>query len=384
MPDTQRLIKKTKYYNAITGRLYDDIWDLLKNGLWKTLDIEQFERNTSKGVLRRNDWNPVLKSIVPNYPGMEWDEHLEKFIDKPYKPKKISNPSIETVVSAANDFFKKFGNKKIGVQLSGGLDSSIIIGLLRHLKIPFYLIGMSTNRYEFRTERFVQQLLQEWAVDSVLIDYEQHLPVSNLNEVIPYQYPDLLVNNFSSENAMACECQRLGVEVLLTGDGGDNVFADKISENYFESDWLPQVFSDVWLAENLYARKGVELVSFYADYGIMDSIYNLRLGAKEDNTKLWARKFFKDLLPQELVNYTYCADFWGLYIDGLHDAIPNLYKLFDKVFHTTGQIVFSKQSISEILGQDLMHAKKELYQKIESRVALAVWIDRLIVKGIIS
>jgi hypothetical protein len=105
------------------------------------------------------------------------------------------------------------------------LDSSIIIGLLSHLNIPFWLIGMTTKRYEFRTERHIQELLFPLAAEAILLDYDSHLPLSQLLEVPSHQHPELLSINYGSENAMAMACEQLGIEVLLTGDGGDNLVA---------------------------------------------------------------------------------------------------------------------------------------------------------------
>jgi hypothetical protein len=364
------------FVNITSGEKYLQLWEFLQSGGWKGLNPESFEFNNLKGVLKRNEWKAVLGDIIPIYPGMIWDENTRTITDPVYVPKKLK-PRMDAMLNAAEAFFKKYEGKKIGVQLSGGLDSSIIIGLLRYLDIPFYLIGMFTTRYEFRTERYIQQKLQEWTDHSVLIDYEQHLPMNHLDDVPPFQHPDLLALNYGSESAMAKESQKQGVQVLLTGDGGDNLFAEPIPVNHHECAWLPQVFSDSWSANIVYAPSGVELVPFYADPGIMDAVYNLRLGQGEDNAKLWARKFFKDFLPSELVNYTYCADFWGLYIDGLQQAISTVKKLFQTAHELTGHHCFSKSAAKELLGQDLLHAKKEMYQVIEARTAMALWLNVL-------
>lgn len=364
------------FINLNTGEKFQDIWDIIKTGGWRNLNPESFEYNNLKGVLKRNEWKPVIEDIIPIYTGMFWNAATKTATDPVYIPRKLS-PGMSTLLKASESFFQKYEGKKIGVQLSGGLDSSIIIGLMRYLGIPFHLIGMSTTRYEFRTERYVQQKLQKWTDNSILIDYEQYLPMSNLENIPPYQYPDMLALNYGSENAMALECKKQGIEVLLTGDGGDNLFAEPIPVNHNQCPWIPQVFSDPWMADIVYAPYGVELVPFYAEPGIMDAVYNLRLGQNEDNAKLWARNFFKDFLPSELVNFNYCADFWGLYIDGLQQAISTVKNLFQNAHELTGHQSFSESAIKELLGQDLLHAKKEMYQVIEARTAMALWLKVL-------
>lgn len=249
--------------------------------------------------------------------------------------------------------------------------------MLKHFGIPFSLVGMTTTRYEFRTERHIQNILAEWSNEVGLLDYEKHLPLFDIDKVPAFQYPDMLCLNYSADNAMALECERLGVDVLLTGNGGDNVFADEVPINPEFSTWRPQIFTDTWLNDIIYAPRGVQLVPFFGDKQVMQTIYNLRIGQPEDNAKLWARNFFRDFIPQELVNYTYCADFWGLYIDGLQKSISTVHELFDFAYNITNHSCFSKKSMKELFDQDLLNANKSMYQKIEARISLAVWLKAL-------
>lgn len=364
------------FINIQTRDYFKDIWDFLNTDGWKNIQPENFEYNNLLGVLKRKDAKPVVGDFIPIYKGMQWMDKEKKIIDPTCVPK-IFHATIDSFLTATHLFFKQYENKKIGVQLSGGLDSSIIIGLLRHFNIPFYLVGLTSDRYEFRTEKYIQQKLSKWATDSILINYEEHLPLSNLNEVPKHQYPDILVNNYSSNKAMALECKRMGIDILLTGEGGDNVFAESIPFEPKQCTWIPQSFGDTWLAEYVYNPFGIDIVPFYENKGILESIYNLRIGQGEDNAKTWARQFFKEFLPQELVNFTYCADFWGIYISGIQQAIPKIKILSERAFVLTQNIYFSKESINNLLSQNLFSAKKETYQKIEAHVALAVWINSL-------
>jgi hypothetical protein len=371
------------FLNSATDEILPSIWPLLEQGLWKQADPAAFEENTVVGVLKRGDWKPVIKEFIPFYREMRWDEASKSAYDPTYIPK-IAKTDWGSVIDAASNFFNKYQSKRIAVQLSGGLDSSIIIGLLTYLKIPFWLVGMNTNRYEFRTERHIQELLFPLAEGAILLDFDTHLPLSQLLEVPTHQHPELLSINYSSENAMALTCEQLGIEVLLTGDGADNLFAEALPDDPNLCPWIPQVFSDPWPAEYVYAPRGVELVPFFADEGFMDAIYNLRRGQSEDNSKWWARKYFERILPLELVQYDYCADFWGLYISGMQAAIPTIKSLFDQAYRLTGNFLFSPKSTEALFSQDLLEAKKEMYQKIEARTAFAVWLHGLKKKGITS
>lgn len=369
-------VSSIRFINVQNGEIYTNIWAHLSEGMWRDLSPENHEYNVMQGLLNRPKCKPVLKNILPIYPEMKWNPNKKQLEDPYFIPIKRET-GLKDFLIAAELFFKTFSNKKIGVQLSGGLDSSIIIALLKHFGIPFSLVGMTTTRYEFRTERHIQNILSEWSNNVFLIDYEKHLPLFDIDKVPTFQYPDMLCLNYSADNAMAIECERLGVDVLLTGNGGDNVFADNVPENHERSTWRPQIFTDTWLNDIVYAPRGVQLVPFFGDKQVVQTIYNLRLGQSEDNLKLWARNFFRDFIPQELVNYTYCADFWGLYIDGLQKSSSTVRELFDCAYDHTNHPCFSKKSIKELLNQDLLNTDKSMYQKIESRISLAVWLKAL-------
>jgi hypothetical protein len=365
------------FRHIYSGEIYLDIWDQLEQGLWRYIIPENYEYNVKQGMLNRTSWRPELKDILPIYPGMKWCDQQKQRVDPYFVP--IEQEScLKDFLIAAESFFEPYLEKKIGVQLSGGLDSSIIIGLLKYFGIPFSLVGMFSTSYAFRTERHIQQILAECGNTSILINYEDHLPFSELQLVPKFQYPDNLCLNFSADNAMALECENLGIDVLFTGNGGDNVFAEKVPAIPDQCTWRPQVFIDSWLNDIVYAPRSVQLKPFYADKQIMNTIFNLRKGQQEDNLKVWARQFFKDFLPDELVNYTYCADFWGLYIDGLHGSISKVRDLCNSAYELTENSYFSNKSVSELLNQDLLNANKSMYQEIESRLSLAVWLNALI------
>ena len=372
-----RIIESSVHYHFLkTGERKVTIWQELEAGAWKHIQPEVFESNTQLGEINRSSRRPVIKDILPIYQGMVWDEQNNRASDPRFLPQ-LQPTSLNDLLQAVKKFFDRFQDKHIGVHLSGGLDSSIIIALLKHFQIPFSLVGMTSKRYEFRTERYIQHILAEWGKAAVLLDYESYLPLSFMEEVPPHQHPEMLSGDYYKSVAMAKECKQLGINLLLTGNGGDNLFAEPITKNPAKCTWMPQVFCDTWLEDFAYRPHGVEVQTFYADEGVMNAIYNLRLGQSEDNAKLWARQFFKDFLPNELVTYTYCADFWGLHIDGLLHALPTIKKLFNQAYDFTENPYFSPQKAKELLNQDLLAAEKKKYQAIESRIVLAIWLNSL-------
>lgn len=370
------------FRNTLTGERSDDIWKELNNGLWKNIAPENILENSMIEGVDRSLYKPVLKEFYLVQNGMLWDEKQKTPFDPIFKPKEMS-VDLNIFLQEAYRFFIKFEGKKIGVQLSGGLDSSIIIGLLRYFNIPFYLVGLTNKRFEFRTESHIQNILAQWSNNTVLIDYETCLPYTNLENVPPHQYPEEYIRTFAPDFEMAKTAKEMGIEILITGQGGDNVFGDAISLLPEKLKWMPHTYFEAWLQDLVYTPQGIELVPFYGNEIISNLIYNLRRGQKEDISKIWARKFFKDFLPKELAEYNYHSDFWGFVISGVQGVIPKIPLLFEQTYDLTQNKYFSKEKVKELMSIDLLDHKKETYMQIEPLLGISVWIDSLVKHKII-
>jgi hypothetical protein len=371
-----------RFFSLGSREIHSDLWAFLEDGVWRNIQPEIFIQNTLKGDLLRAQHLPVLNDFVPLCAGLEWDSQQCRITQPAFVPWSMQ-ADLPAFLKASGDLFRQFEGRHIGVQLSGGFDSSLIIAMLRYHGIPFSLVGMKSDRYEFRTERYIQEILAEWGEGVDLISYEHCLPLSACTEVPPHQYPDLLSLNYASNRAMAQSCKMLGIEVLFTGNGGDNVFAESIPRDTNECSWLPLDFSNEWLDDLVYAPQGIKVVPFYAEPQIMNCLYHLRKGQPEDNSKIWARQFFWEFLPRELVEYSYCADFWGLYIDGLQNALPMLQLLCEQAFAYTENDRFSPRALKSLFGQDFLNAHKTQYQTVESYAAIAIWLNSLFENRII-
>jgi len=373
-----------KFYDSSKKIELNDIWNLIDLQNIKKFNPCYFEENIKKGLLNRSNFNPLFDSVYTVYEGMTFNNNLNKFVDKYFVPNDIEI-DYKSFLLIVEKYFENFEGKKIAVQLSGGLDSSIIIGLLEYFNIPFCLVGMSSTRYEFRTERHIQNTIASKTDKVVLIDYEEHLPFTTMDIAPISQTPDLSIINLSADNAMANACKELGVDILFSGFGGDVLFATEVPIKNEDCNWKPQLFYDSWIIDLVYAPNGVQLVPFYADIEIMKAIYNLRRGMKEDISKKWARLFFKDLIPEELAKYTYVADFWGLYISGLLDNIETFRYNNKLAYETTHNNYFAEKEFqNHVINKDLLSGKKNIYQPIEARISFSAWINVLYKNGILK
>lgn len=367
----------TRYRHLSSGRTVDSIWHELKEeGIWRSADFEAHEANTLAGAGDRSDWLPILADWFPIANGQIWCSQRNRPVDPTHIPSEGPG-SMDDFLQAVRTCFDSFRGRKIGVQLSGGVDSSLIIGLLRHFEIPHGLVGLRPDRYEFRTEQRVQDRLAARNSDVELIPVDSCLPCSRLEDVPPHQIPDLLSLNYSQDQAMAYACKRLGIEVLLSGGGGDNLLGQAVPNDPRVCRWRPQTFTDPFPVEIVYRPQGIEFQSFYGDSGVVDAIWRLRRGQSDDYRKLWARQFLRQFLPQELVDYQYCADFWGISIDGILKALNEIRQIHQKAFLITGNSYFAETNFDSLLAHDLCRPCKDLYQRIEARISSAVWIYSL-------
>jgi hypothetical protein len=375
MPSLRRL-SSLKYLTTDSKQIVSNFSEVITSLPWNRLVPENFEANVLKGLRLSDEWQSIIKGYEVLPPGTCWDEQKGRIRERFFKPG-YSVTFLSEFLDAAEEFFSQFEGRLIGVRLSGGLDSSLIIGMLRHFDIPHALIGMATDRYEFRTERSIQETLASSCEYVRLVDYEKHLPLSSLGLVPAHEYPDLSINNFSAEDAMAKACSELGVEVFLGGSGGDVVLGSSVSSESTLFEWPAQIFNCFWLKDVVYKPHGIELVEFYENAKIINALFHLRKGQPWDSQKKWARKFFRQFLPTELSEFTYKADFWGLYHDGLSKAKETILEIHEKALAITGHSYFAADCLLPLFEQDLLTSNKTLHQKIEARAALATWVASL-------
>jgi hypothetical protein len=364
--------RSLRFVETATGRIYQDLWHQLRGGLWQSADLRAHEENTTLGLLARSNWKPIFPGYRALSPSQSWHAETGQVIEDTF-PETVSAIDL---LDAASDFFASLSGERIGVQFSGGLDASLIIGFLRHLAIPHTLIGLTTTRYEFRTEAFVQAVLSAGPTDSILVDYESCLPMAGLEQIPPHQQPDISVCNFAANQALAAACVSAGVTVFLSGAGGDVLLGSDASASICP--WLPGIFHDGWLDDLVYRPHGIRLIPFFAQPSVGTALWSLRRGKGEDIQKIWAREFFDSFLPRELSAFTYRADFWGLYIDGLQQALPSLQRLHERAYELTALDYFHPRHLHIFDGAATMSCDQRRAQAIEARASSAAWAVSLL------
>jgi hypothetical protein len=370
-PINRSIQNSLQFFNTNTKELLPNIWDDLEKSLWKSFNFKVFESNSILGRSNRKLHKPVLKDFLPLWIGQVLNIKETSITESQFSGKDM--PFIDAV----SHFLSRFGGETIGIQLSGGVDTSLIIGALRFLGVKYILIGFnSPERYEFRTESIVQDKLLQSASRGVLIDHERFLPFSSLDRIPPHQIPQSGVTGYAVAEAMAEEAKQQGVTLLLTGTGGDMVLGGRANPNF--CDWTPSSFTDPWAQDLIYSAKGIRCEAFFADDRIGSSIWNLRRGQDEDIRKTWARQYFRDYLPPELVKFTYKADFWGIYLDGLRENEEQILNLQETAFKLTGLRSYNPERLFSLLRKSRQECEMDLNSKIEASVSASVWACSLL------
>ena len=354
----------------------DNIWKELEGGIWRNFDIQSYLDNNLLLPQQKHLQKPVFSEILQIEPGVLYDGNTKQLKLDLYYPKDIKS-DFNLFISAAEHFFSNLNAKRIGVHLSGGLDSSIIISLLRYLDIPFVPIGLYSETFEFRTERRIQEKLLEWGEDGELIAIEEFPFYSGIKAIPKHQIPCGLFKGYAGSMALAKAFHKKGCDVVLTGQGGDSLFVES-SENILARGFnIGDEFMNGEEIDLVYQPYGIRLVSFYSSQNLIDIIVNERKGQKEDALKWWARKWMKDLLIPELSEYAYFADFLGLTMWGLHNSLPDIKELLEEASDFLHNPIFFSKNIRKFISQDIYSFEHKDYIKFCGLISIAVWLHSL-------
>lgn len=369
--------RSLSFYNKKTHSIQTNIWDELESGLWQKYNVDNRLYNDELNETNQSKWRPVFPDIFPIYPGFHWDEESQSLKDTLYQPN-LEEATYESFMSAAEMFFHQFDGKHLGVHLSGGLDSSLIICLLNHFSIPFELVGLRSSRYEFRTERVVQEKMALMGESYQLIDMDLYPFYGNLDKTPKHQIPDSCIKMNDADSAIATAFAEKGVDVVLTGQGGDSLLAEDFRDiRHFKGFNIQNEFTFPWEEDLLYFPRGIELVSFFSDKNIIDQISSLRAGQGTDALKLWTRYFFRNILPRELSEYVYYGDFFGHSMTGLEMAKPTIKLLFEEAYDLTGCPIFSPEQTKDFLEEDIFSFGYKEYSSYATKISIAVWLHSL-------
>lgn len=302
------------YYNVKSERLLRSE-DVVRSNEFlskiRNVKLQEFVNNGMDQSFNPSRYNPIAE-LIPIPPNSWWKLNCNTFSQLENKVKTKSNHFTEKLNNTIKDF-------TICVELSGGLDTSIIIGFLLKNNINVLPIGFLSSKYEFRTEVFIQNLFSSMLNKTILLPDEEYYPFSRLKQCPIHPIPKCSSLFYYSNFAVAKKAYENRCQIVLSGVGGDALLCDTVSVSLSQNPIKPWEIYDPWPNDFVYMPIGVKYVSAFAVPSVFHEIIRLRNGHPEDVFKMWARDYFRDVLPPELVHYAYKADHCGVWRCGLYE-----------------------------------------------------------------
>ena len=339
---------KTKYiyFNKIDNLLYENIWDFLTADNLKKSNHNNHRINNQTVVERPDFYLDIIQNIIPIPPKSNWKYENDIFNSKILKDREFDlNCNIDLFIDIIKKLLNPFKNKKVAVELSGGLDSGIIIEILKLCDIEPYLIGLISTNFEFRTERKIQNDYKK-NNETVLIDSKNALPFFRLRECPPHVLPSKKSLFYYQKKIIADECKKKSIDILFNGSVGDSIFCDDIKIN---NNWQTWGFENDWFNEYIFKPNNISYSATNSDY-ILDYFFQARKNESKDPFKTWARNHFKEILPNELSNYFYKADYYEQIIEGVFCSENDLLEIYNYSYEFLREDDFNSNKINKILS----------------------------------
>lgn len=365
---------KTKYvyFNKIDKLLYEDIWDFLTIDNLKTSNHNNHRINNQTAVERPDFYLDIIKNIIPIPPKSSWKYENDIFNSKMVREGKFNlSTNKDLFLDIIKKLIEPFKNKKVAIELSGGLDSSIIIELFKLCGMEPYLIGLTSSNFEFRTERKIQYYYEK-NNKTVLIDSKNALPFFRLKDCPPHVLPSKKSLFYYQKEIIADECKKKSIDILFNGSVGDSVFCDEIRYN---NRWQTWEFENDWFNEYIFKPKNISYLASNSDI-ILDYFWLARKNERKDSFKIWARNHFKKILPSELTNYYYKADYYEQIMDGVFCSEKDLFEIYKFTYEFLKVDDFNSKKVNNIFNKITKMNDIELNQFF-SDCSYANWIYSL-------
>ena len=352
-------------------------------------DLDAHLANGSMFSPRPDRLRPVV-GLLPIPPRTVWEtDGSQLSFFRPFgnvrRPARAGMRVLEHIFAA---YAHHFRSRTIAIDLSGGLDSSIVIGLLSALGARVLLVGHVSERYEFRTERSIQQFLVDRHSSlapgniSVLIPDDSALPFSALDKVPSSAWPRHTNIYHAGHLLSAKAASEHGANIFLNGNGADALFCDQLDA---ELDQLPSEYQgwnldDPWPNDIIYRPLGIRYTSAFSLGRIPAVLYAMRKLENEDAQKIWARQTFSSFIPRELRNYAYKADFAGWFQDGLLAARRDIQRLSNAVYKEVPHPDIEPSLIDHEIA-DYPHLEDENWRnRLSMKISFIAWAYSLMDK----
>jgi hypothetical protein len=368
---SNKIISELEALNQASSITHEDYYNFISNGL---------------NTLRRPGTYKYFNGLaaVPPQTLIKVDKANYHILENIPQHKINPNYSLTDLKNEIKFLLQKYEGKKIGVELSGGLDSSLVIEALLEFKIDPVLIGFSSDSFEFRTERIVQNYYKNKVSESILLKYEDNFAFDNLKETPIHPIPVSESHFFQRHKTVALTAKNMGVDILFSGEAGDQILSFPVDVSPNETipcEYGYWCLAEHWSDQYVFENYGTQYISGLALGNIPSIILSLRNGHKWDPMKLWARNTFKHCLPRELSHFAYTAFHNSWIGTGLTQASDSIAEI--------SEIAYAKYKI-EALKPNTMKNSANAYSTFNeekrkyflSNLAFVTWYFALINKNL--
>jgi asparagine synthase (glutamine-hydrolysing) len=217
----------------------------------------------------------------------EWHIPTDKLTDE----KEIEEKLLDVLIKSTKAWVSN--HEKISLQLSGGVDSSSILCLLKHIAPQVYIQGIHYNDSKNPASQeigYAKQISEDCNIPLFELDFQD----SQLFYPLPHSWrPDKPSTGMTNYNSVEQLKNIMGDSLLLSGQGGDHVFLvpppqESIADYWLENGLmgisditheLSSIFRTSWIAlakttikalKNYYLGKESVFSSYEIDYTMLN------------------------------------------------------------------------------------------------------------------
>ncbi|MEP7272128.1 MAG: asparagine synthase (glutamine-hydrolyzing) [Acidobacteriota bacterium] len=233
-----RVGKKPLFYARSNGRFLfaSELQGLLANrNLPREVDREAIDSYLSWGYIPapKTGFRGIRKLPPAHWLTFEetpngWVEKVERYWSLEYQPKQVLRE--EEAVEALREKLKEavrlrmISDVPLGAFLSGGIDSSIVVGLMAQLSDrPVKTFSIGFKQAEWDETAHAERIAKLWGTD-----HHQYVVEPKALEILPLlvrHYGEPYADSSAVPTFYVSQLTRAEVTVALNGDGGDESFA---------------------------------------------------------------------------------------------------------------------------------------------------------------
>ncbi len=328
--------KYTTEYFSLKDQCFVDQTQKISKSLLTQPSFDAHTQNEICVPIHLNEYQPVLPDIYPIPARTKWSYEDDVFTKLKKNIKLSEGLTFDSCLKNTKRLLKN-AKGKIAIEISGGLDSSIMIGMLEKLGYEPILIGTISELYKFRTERHIQETIAK-KFKNVIISDSFLLQFTNLLETPVHFLPCYTSLHHNIATNTIKMLHEHDVKYVFQGVAFDSALVEAVYDNPNDIRW--PTLQDNWLHDYVFTPQDSAYIDIAALTPIKQMLLSLRNSQAQDRQKWWARKFFSSVIPPELSNYAYKANFGPLWWDGLLSSADQITEIIDTAWQITALPVF--------------------------------------------